>query len=384
MSKTKTISQIRSVICRTVIASAAIAVCGGTPAFADDSAPPGRSIGYAFHAIEWAVYQTKDTKKECPDGLAALGPREQYKMQFPEDGTKRKVVDTQLLRESDVWFPKDAPDQFPYRLAGGKTSLGLNLDGKVKPTDFTSPEGKPGVDNQLFRVIGCVFNYRVGGSVQNFEVIYQQKKEFNRLVIELTDVDSLINDDDVTITTYRGLDPLVADSTGNSMQPGGTERVDMLWGKDFIHSAKGKIVNGVLMTQPMDFNNPHEVAYQDSAYDWMRDARFELKLTPEKAEGIIGGYADIETFHRSRNRTWSTHHLSYGQQSSASVYRQLLKAADGFPDPKTGKNTAISAAYTAKLIQVRILHPGKGVAEIEAVPATKQFADSSAPVTAAK
>ncbi len=379
MNKQQTKTWRPSMASRMVIAGVALATVGGTSVVrADDTAPPGRSIGYAFYAIEWGITQTKDTKEECPQGVAEqLGPREQYKIQFPEDGTKRKFVDTQMLREADTWFPKAEKDQFQFRQAAGKTAFGLDLDGKVKPTDFTSPEGKPGVDNQLFRVIGCIYNYRVGGSLQNFDQIYQKKMGINRLIIELTDVDSLVNDDDVTLTTYRGRDPLVTDATGNSFQPGGTQRIDTRWGKDFIHSSKGKIVNGVLMTQPMDFNNPHEVAYQDAAYDWMRDARFEVKLTPDGAQGVIGGYADIEAFHRSRNRTWSTHHLSYGQQSSGSVYRELLKAADGFPDPKTGQNTAISAAYTVKLVQVRILRPQKEIADMNAKPATKQFADSS-------
>ncbi len=363
---------------RLVIAVAAFAVLGGGSATvrADDTAPPGRSIGYAFYAIEWGITQTKDTKAECPQGLAELGPREQYKLQFPDDGTQRKLVDTQLAREADVWFPRAQQDQFPFRLAAGKTAFGLDLDGKVKPTDFTSPEGKPGVDNQLFRVIGCIFNYRVGGSVQNFDQIFQKKMEFDRLIVELTDVDSLVNDDDVTITTYRGRDKLVTDATGNTFQPGGTQRIDTRFGKDFMHAAKGKIVNGVLTTQPMDFKNPHEVRYEDAAYDWMRDARFELKLTPDGAQGVIGGYADIESFYRSRNRTWGTHHLSYGQQASASVYRELRKLADGFPDPKTGVNTAISAAYTVKLVQVHILHPQKEVAKIDDAPSAGQLADA--------
>jgi hypothetical protein len=364
---------------RMVIFAIALAMLGASAAIAaDDNAPPGRSIAYAITDIEWAIYQTKDTKEECPNGLTTLGPREQYKIQFPEDGTKRKLVDTQLAREADVWWPTMTPDQFEFREGGGKIAMGLDLDGKSKPTDFTSPDGKPGIDNQLFRAIGCIFNYRVGGSVENFESIYQKKMQINRAVIVLSDVDSLMNDDDVTITTYRGLDPLVTDATGNSFQPGGTQRLDTRWGRIFIHHAKGKIVNGVLMTQPMDFIKTHEIAYGDAAYDWLRDARFELKLTPEKAEGLIGGYADIETFHRSRNRTWSTHHLSYGQQASASVYRVLRRLADGFPDPVTGENTAISAAYTVKMVQVNILHPANQVVEIDMAPGATRLADNSA------
>ena len=36
----------------------------------------------------------------------------------------------------------------------GKISYGLNLDGRIGPNDFTSPEGEKGVDNNMFRAIG--------------------------------------------------------------------------------------------------------------------------------------------------------------------------------------------------------------------------------------
>ncbi len=377
MKKAQVMSRRSLTVSHIVKAGVALAMWSGSAAYADDTAPAGRAIGYAFSYIQLSVNESEGAKAECPEGLVELGPREQFKAAFPEGGAKRTVIDTQLRQEADIWFPKTEPDQFPYRFAGGKTSRGLDLDGKVKPTDFTSPEGKPGIDNQLFRVIGCYNGFREAGSVRNFYKLNLIKANINRAMIELTDVDSLVNDDDVTITSYRGREYLVADATGNEFLPGGTQRVDMEWGKQYIHSAKGKIVNGVLMTQPMDFLSPHETAYQTAPYDLMRDARFELKLTPEGAQGLIGGYVDIETLHASRNRTSSTHHLSYGQEAWGSIYRALIKLADGFPDPKTGKNTAISGSYDVKMVQVRVVHPDKEVAEVDA-PVAKQFADTSA------
>ncbi len=354
-------------------------VCGSNAAHANDAAPAGRSIAYAINDIKWGIYETKDTKEECPDGLAVMGPREQFKALYPQDGTKKwKLAETWLEREMSVWAPNLEPDPFPFREAGGKIAYGLDLDGKTKPTDFTSPDGKTGIDNQLFRVIGCVSNYRTGASLLQFESIFQKKMNVDRIMIELTDVDSLANDDDVTITTYRGRDSLLMDGTGNNFQPGGTQRIDMRFGKEFIFTAKAKIVNGVLITQPMNFKMPHEVNTEEAAYDWLRDARFELKLTPTGAEGLIGGYADVESFHRSRFRTWSTHHSSYGQQAGGSVYKVLRKLADGFPDPATGENTAISAVYRVKMVQVRVLRPEKEVASTDAASRAKQLADDGA------
>jgi hypothetical protein len=340
-----------------VIALIALAFFGsGSLALAaNDVAPPGRSVAYVINEIVWAVYQTKDGKEECPDGVNTLGPREQFKAQFPDDGVKRTFAETQLAREAKVWWPTVTPDQFPFHEASGKTAPGLNLDGKTGPNDFTSPDGKSGIDNQLYRVIGCVVNYRDGASILNFEKIFLKKMQIERILIVLTDVDSLLNDDDVTITTYRGRDSLMTDATGNGFVPGGTQRLDLRWGKEFIHQAKGKIVNGVLVTAPLDFFMPHEVAYQSAAYYWLRDARFELNLTQEKAAGLIGGYADIEHFYFGRNREWSTHHRSYGQEASASVYSAMRRLADAYPDPQTGEYTAISAAFKVQMVRVNVL-----------------------------
>ena len=340
---------------------AGVLLFGGN-AFADE-APPGRSIGYAFYSIDYGLYQTADTKEECPNGLAKEGPREQFKALYPEDA-KRTVIGTQLAYESDVWFPKAQPDQFAFPEAAGTKAIGLDLDGKAKPGDFTSPDGKSGVDNQLFRVIGCIGHYRTGGSLQHIGLTFLQKNIIDRLLIELTDVDSLVNDDDVTLTTYHGLNALMNDATGENFYPGGTQAIDLRWGKEYIHSAKAKIVNGVLMTEPMDFVYPTELAYEDASLDVVKNARIEMKLTPERAEAVIAGYFDVETFYRNRARQWGTLHHNYGQEALASVYRQLRKHADAYPDAKTGQNTAISGAYIGKLVQVHMLHPEKSVSEL--------------------
>ena len=333
---------------------AAIALLSASAAFGADG-PPGRTIAYAFTDLKWAVYESKDGKEECPSGMSALGPREQYKLQFPDDGTERKLVDTELAREADIWWPTTAPDKFGYREAVGNHAIGLNLDGKVKPTNFMSPEGAAGVDYQLFHVIGCIGNYREGAAFLNIEQTFYKKMRVNRLLIEVTDVDSMINDDDVTVTVYRGQDALLSDATGKGFLPGSTERLDLHWGKEFIRKTKGKIVYGVLRTDPVDLSLPREISYQEATVDWLRDGRFEVRLMPDRAEGVIGGYADIESIYNNRNRSVSTHHSSIGQQAPASFYKELRKYADAYPDPETGENTAISAAYAVKMVRVQVL-----------------------------
>ena len=339
-----------------VIASAMLALLGTAGAYAaDDTKPANRTIGYAIWDFEWALYQTQGAKTECPEGLNKLGPREQFKTLYPEGGPKKSIIDTQLAYESEVWHPTDKIPALPFHEAVGKTAIGLNLDGKVGPNDFTSPEGVTGVDNQLYRALGCIENYRNNSSVLGFDKTFFRKNQISRMLIQITDVDSLINDDDVTVTTYRGQDALINDATGDKYMGGGTQQLDTRWGKEFISHAKGKIVNGHLITEPLDFYLPLETARDEAATWWIRGARFSLNLTPDRAEGLVAGYVDIDRFYFGRNRSWSTHHLSYGQESSISLHRELMRLADGYPDPATGKNTAISSAMKLSMVQVHIL-----------------------------
>lgn len=339
-----------------VLASAAL-LGFVTATAAEESAPPGRTIGYAITDVKWSIHETEGAKDECPQGLNTVGPREQYKVLFPEDGTKRTLAETQLALAAQIWWPTMEEDEFPLKEAGGKVAIGLDLDGKTDAADFTSPDGMPGVDNQLFRAIGCINSYRTGNAITKFDDDFYKRNRINRMMIVLTDVDSLIDDDDVTITTYRGRDPLITGGSDKGFVPGSTQRLDLRWGKELIHSAKAKIADGVLTTSPLEFIVPHDRGGELPLY-WLRDAQFKLSLTPQRAEGVVGGYADLEHLYRTRNRQWSPHHLSYGHQLPTSWYRTLRRLADGFPDPATGQNTALSAAMDVKLIQVHVLREG--------------------------
>jgi len=320
-----------------------------------------RRIGYVLTNKSWAVYQTPDGKQESPNGFND-GPRAQFVKLFPNDGKKRTLAETQFAREADTWFPEAneaTTDKgvLPYFEPVGKTAVGLNLDGKVGPNDFTGPHGEKGIDNQLYRVIGCVAGFRgPDGAYFFFQNNYMQSYIFNRVLIEITDVDDLMNDDDVTVTTYRGLDPLLTSANGKDFIAGETQRVDERWGKRYVHSFKGKIVNGVLTTEAADAKIPYADTFETNVDQAIKAARFELKLTPTSAEGLLGGYVDIAEWHHQLATNWSSHHSSYGQMSIPSIARALRRNADAYPDRQTGKNTAISAALQMKFVQAYILH----------------------------
>ncbi len=359
--------KIRSLIASHVLLTViAIAISSTSGVAAEDNsgtALKNRTIGYVMTERRWSIFMPSEGKADCPHGFNN-GPREQFKILFPDDGKQRTVLETQLAREGEIWVPSNTKEPYPFYEAGGKISLGMNLDGRDDPEDFVSPEGERGVDNQLYRAIGCVNGYGDGveAPVDQYDEQVMQMRPYNRTLIELTKVDSLTNDDDVTVTAYRGLDPLRTDASGKNFMPGSSQRIDMRWGKRFIQTFHGKITNGVLTSGAADLTLPDAIVSNAHPVLPIRDLRFRLKLTPEGAEGLMGGYADIEGWYLQLNTGWSTHHQSYGQVSSPSLHRALYRLADAYPDPKTGINTAISSAFNVKFKQAFILHPPEEVA----------------------
>ena len=242
---------------------------------------------------------------------------------------------------------------------------GLNLDGKVGPNDYDTPNGEKGIDNQFNRALGCVDTFRPdNGNYLNLS-LNLQRKAWGRMLIEITNVDSLANDDDVTVTWYKGLDPLLQDSTGSGFLPYGTQRIDTKRGGMFTARTHGKIVNGVLTTDPVDMTftyNYYQAAYATYKF---RDARFKMNITPDQANGLLGGYVDIDSFYRAEIKTMSTFTLSFGREAPQAVYRALYKLADAHPDPETKRNTAISAAKELKFQRVYIQRDEKRVAQAQ-------------------
>ncbi len=360
---------------RAVLLAGAAAFISAAAMAAEDDAPENGTIGYIVTDFEWQVYLTADNKEECAAGLNPWGPREQFKALYPNGGS---VKDTHMAFEIAGWFPDaETPDKFPFYEVTGKTSYGLDLDGKTDANDFVSPDGKTaGIDNELYRVIGCIVNLRPPeGATAFYANKAVMEERWNRVLLELTDVDSMTDDDSVDVTMYRGLDNLLTDATGSKYLPGGSMRIDTKWGNKYVQHFKGKIVDGTLITEPVPYTVVPWSSFQLPTEQKFHDMRMQIKLQPDSALGIMAGYVDVENWYWQTVKSESTHHQSYGQSTPSSIYKVLRKRADAYPDPKTGRNTAISASLQAKMVQTFIIHAPGG-------PVATAPASSSKPATA--
>ena len=344
------------------VAAITFTAVAGHAAEPTQSAPQDGKIAYALVSLHWATYQTPDGKTECPNGYN-VGPREQFTKLFPNDGTTRTLVETELRREIDGWFPTPAPDGLEFHRATGPTALGMNLDGKADSWDFRSPDGQEGIDNQLYRALGCVNSYRgPQGANDVFDNEEIGKDDYNRLILEISGIETLAKSPSVTVTIYRGRDPLLADAGGTSYLPGGTQRIDLRWGWRFVQRYHGRIEGGVLTTDPGDLAFPW-ATFELPADEYMHDARFRIKLSATEAEGIIGGYVDLETWYLQTMKSESTHHQSYGQMSPPSLYKAFRGVADAYPDAGSGAKTAMSSALRARFVQVFVMPVPAGAIE---------------------
>ena len=237
------------------------------------------------------------------------------------------------------------------------------------PEDFTSPDGVRGIDNQMHRVLGCIANYRApDGPIRFFEDEMVLRENYNRIIVQLTGVDSLVDDPAVDVMIFRGRDKVLVDAGGLKALPGGTQRIDTRWGSRYIRRTQGRIENGVLSTEPVDLLYPWDAFYMPTD-QYMWGARLHLALTPDAAEGLVAGYTDVETWYLHMLRNWSAHYQSYGKSSGPSIYKAMRRLADAMPDPATGANRAISSALAAKFTEVRVMPFTE--AELAAIAAAK-------------
>lgn len=326
--------------------------------------PVGRTVAMVLSLHRHAIYESEEGK-ECPDGKNA--PQyEQYLAQFPTELSRA----AQQVRfgygygnrgpngENVTAAPLSVEDPIPFKASQSVVAPGIDLDDRVGPEDYDSPDGRKGVDNQFNRILGCVEAFRKGG-LSHYSINRNLHLLSQRMIIEISDLDDIRDDPDVTVRTYRGFDPINY-SADDKATPGGTQRLDRQRGARFEITTKGRIENGVLLTDPVNINLPWRPNTGANDYK-LKGARIRVALSarPEGyvAKGDLGGYADIPTWWAGFMKGYGGRMQDVSNLSAPSFYRALLKAADAYPD-ETGKMTAASIDYSVEFVSVHIVPTG--------------------------
>lgn len=375
-----------------VLLNAGIGAGGALAQSAVASATKPGVIGLVMGEWRFALHETPGGKQECPEGFH-FDLTANYNAEYPTPEARKAreerygyYTNRGPNGENVFYHPTTHRDLLPFRAVHGGTAIGLNLDGEAEgkgagsslPHDnFTSPSGERGIDNQLYRVIGCTPGWRVGGGIVGPVSLYIRSENYARVLLEITGVDNELNDADVTVALYRGLDGVAVDSR-NRLVPWLSQRIDSKYGRRFMSRFKGRIVDGVLTTEPTDVRLPfleRPIIVGDRLIHQMR---LRLKLTPDGAEGMLGGYADLDNWYLMYAKTWGAHKVAdiEGWDGPA-TYEALHRFAD-YRDPKTGAVTGISAAYEVGFTRAFIVHTppaGTVLSEAGASPTARSNAE---------
>jgi hypothetical protein len=360
------------------LGAALAALLAASPASA--AAPLGGKLAFAVRTWYTAVYETR-FMDECPGGLNISNDEYWWRGLSKEERAKR--TDNGLLTtlnrfglathrgpdSQDVCLNPDLVKDPPFITVEGKTSFGRNLDGttdgRATPKScahekFTGVNGEPAVDNQMYRLLGCTYGWRTNGI---FEVNADEMRGTSGLgmiLIEITGVDDPRNDDDVTVTFYRSVDQYAQGPNGRPL-PFQTYRIDpsKVDGKlRYGDSLKGKIKDGKLTTASGDVRLPFYGNY-NFMHPVVKDMSVELAIAPDgrTAKGMVYGYYDLEEF--VYHVVGSGAVISTAGFSCPAFAEAARRLADGYPDPQTGKCTALSSAFRFDAYAAFVLKPGE-------------------------
>ena len=313
--------------------------------------------GYVISMVHTATYGNTDT---CPrgynGGLTDLKTRRLVRRGFSEeeaiailanggvdrDGDRVQLAELPRLNGIEV-NPGNVPvlvSDPQIHTAAGRFAYGFNLNGLAEPDSFENPDsGERGVDNRMWRALGCFEVYRIRRPVRPYNEDIAWDTALDAMPAWLMSVSGpdLDRDGKVTVTFDRALNVAMRDARGGVLS-GATYLVDPDPRSHGVFA--GRIENRVLTIEPGDFSMQGESQF----YAVLRftGTRLRLELADDgSASGIIGGYQPWrDYFHYLAIRGEDN-----AQVDLAGVYYAMKRLADGVPDPETGENTAISAAY---------------------------------------
>ena len=339
--------------------------CAATGLMLGAASARAGEFGLAITSLYYGPY---DDATDCPDGWA-LTPKETFLQSLAPDQRKEFVDRDKRVGSLASWVSRiaserrgpngenacEAPQLIndpQMRTGQSKTSFGVDLDGGDRTShcdhqEFTGLHGEPGVDNQMARLTACIRGLRKEYNNRNGTLPGDRA-----MLIRVTNVDDMENDNDVTVTLYKSADTFIKDGQGRAV-PDMTLRGDAN-APAFRATTHGKIVDGVLITDPVD---ALYVTAEGKSWD-IRGSRMRIKLRADGyGDGMLAGYFEKDSFWE----TWASQYqqgLNIGYSCPA-LYEAMNRLADGDKDPATGKCRALSSAFNIKVVRTFIMPADK-------------------------
>lgn len=274
-----------------------------------------------------------------------------------------------------------APDPRWRSVVGARVPAdGIDLDGQnsrangpaapgtCAHADFPGLNGERGIDNQALRVLGCT---RAFQSTERFNGSDAEMLTGSwGILITLAGVDDIRNDADVEVRLLANADPIQL-SASRAALSNATYAAEQ--DPRFRASAHGRIVNGVLTTEPVDMQW-HWIVNSIRLDRILKHARVRLTFQEDGSlDGFLGGYTPVEAaydanygFRNGRDGAGEPSPLrlrtvsSIGQarvlgHTCEGAYYAMHALADGDRDPATGDCTSISTQYRIRAIPAYVV-----------------------------
>lgn len=352
--------------------------------------PTSGEVGYVLTSVA-AAFRPGD--EQCPGGLTNTLKQNYLETQTPAERERL------LLKVNEVEFEKkwksyaigpngtnicsnaetfDQTGRKAAKLLQSKIAPGMDLDGDSTGSgggdtcaheNFVGESGEQGVDNQAYRGLGCTLYYRNVDGKQGELITYLNTKLADgehTMVMRLRDVQSFVNDDSVDVLFASSDEIPITDTSMHILtNVSFTVTANPRW-RNVLH---GRIVNGVLITDPTDIKLGQEWGQggargQKTEYD-VRKGRLRLAFQPDGSlDGLMGGYEPIRTLMQS-TILGGVGAAVVGNSDCVATYMALQKVADGLKDPKTGHCTAASSAHRIHAVPAYVFdraRSGKSVA----------------------
>jgi hypothetical protein len=346
--------------------------------------------GFVVSAFRYALADDAEKTGACPDGMSLNveeiyagtpqgkrrpgEPDERYAARLREGA---EALSTAPEGENLCMNPEaGGPDPYFRSVRGADIAAeGIDLDGRdshgadspapgtCAHDDLLGMNGGRGVDNQFFRVVGCIRSFQSTGLSNSFGT--EMLTGSWGVLLTLSGVDDLRNDDSIEVGFYANADPIRLSPTRKPLAYG-TYAMDQ--DPRFRAKAQGRIHDGVLTTEPVDLRLRH-VVNSMRLERVLRDARLQATLSEEGVlQGYLAGYAPVEAtydlsfgFRNARDGAGELAPLKLrlGSSNGAArvlgytcpgAYHALHTHADGHPDPDTGRCTSISTQYRIEAI----------------------------------
>jgi hypothetical protein len=315
--------------------------------------------------VSWMMPIADSRDDQCETMNPKPSDADYYALMSPARATEQRAVLAGKGGVTTKDLPYRGPDEMNVTMLPGivadpgffepnvDVAQGFDLDGDDgsgappkgvrKHKNYVSPDGRRGIDNQLFAIHGCIVGLRRNGFRPMLSNEGRRAGGLS-ILIEVSGIDDDRNDDDVAVTILYSTDPMRRDGASKFVLPDFTFRVNEApeYSLDFVRF-KGKIIDGVLMTAPLKKMNLHESSVSGTVA--LSNAQMRIEFKPDGAmSAVLGGYQDWRDYMANAISKSSDYEYTIGYQTPA-LYNAIKRAADGLKDPVSGEFTGISSAY---------------------------------------